>query len=84
VKQGEALDVALDDFEVTQTRGDDTLLRLGLWWDSELIEGLEQVQTTVLRAETLQLGPLGQRELRAARVIPKGEALSVVVQTSTR
>jgi hypothetical protein len=62
------LDLAFEDLEVVSTRGDDTLLRIGLWLRSAFVEETLRAQTRILTASSLKMGPLGEKQLSVGRV----------------
>lgn len=79
VKQGGQLDLTLDDLQVVSTQGEDTLLRLGLWWQSAFFEQSLSAQASFVAARTLQLGPLGRQRLTARRVSSQPGLVSVAL-----
>lgn len=71
------LDLSIKRLEVTRTQGEDTLLRVGLWLRSAFVDEALEAQARVMAADTLSLGPLGQRQLRIARIALKPEGVTV-------
>lgn len=70
--------IKLSDLDVESTQGDDTLLKLGLWWNSVFVGEVFEAQTKVLAARTLEMGPLGKRKLEVQRISSTEDAVYVV------
>ncbi len=58
----------IKDLEVQRTRGDDTLLRIGLWVQSTFMDEALEASTRLLTADTLQVGPLGKKRLLIGKI----------------
>lgn len=58
----------MTDGEVVETRGDDSLLQIGLWLRSVFVSDALEAQTRILAADTIEFGPLGKQRVDIQRV----------------
>lgn len=79
VKRGGRVQLKLQDLELVESQGEDTLLRLGLWARSLFFSQGLAAQAQVLAARTLQLGPLGEQTWEVRRLQGEQGAVTVVV-----
>lgn len=68
---------SINDLTVVNTRGNDTLLRIGLWIQSTFMDQALKANTRILAADTLKLGPLGERRLKIKRLDVKDDGVVV-------
>jgi hypothetical protein len=64
--------------EVVATRGDDTLLNVGLWLRSVFVRDTLEAQSRVLAADTFRFGPLGERTISVKRIDYSADSMEVV------
>ncbi len=76
--RGLRIDLNMDALSVTSTRGDDTLLRVGLWLRSAVLGDTLAAQARLLAADTLALGPLGAQRLSVKRIFAERGAVTLV------
>jgi hypothetical protein len=75
--KSDKLKIKIRDIEVVDTHGDDMLLDVGLWAKSVFMEETLEAQTSILSAERIELGTLGEVEMKVARVAHDSESISV-------